>query len=175
MARPTMDIRIGLPLQRNSLLGIFLLVGVASVILFVTSTIDDGVTRTGLWANALAVLVLIYGAKYRLLFGPRLPIDRNLAFAIVLVALVPFILANVNLLRPPFGFSIHHWLGDPVWLYFIPVMSFVLVDRHAQKPARHWTLMRFTIEIVVLFPLWTYLWVILQFVVTDEILTLMSR
>jgi hypothetical protein len=59
----------------------------------------------------------------------------------------------------PFGLAPSRWIGTPVWLFAVPFLSFLIFDRTITLGTPMAYLARSLVEIIVLFHVWSYIWV----------------
>lgn len=146
---------------------LFLLTAAASLLLATTKIPNSLWGGLGSIAKAYGPLVVIY--SFRLIYSLT-DVDRNkLAFIYfaVIFTLVPFVYCNLNLLRHPFRLAIHEWVGDPIWVFAIPAISFFMIEYRAKNISRKNFLLVVVLELFLLFPIWTFAWAFFEIAVTD--------
>jgi hypothetical protein len=121
---------------------------------------QDGALSVG---YVIALFAAIYTAKR--LFLERLPALRTVLWYLLIVfASLPYIWFFVVVdWHNYFLYRIECWVGYPIAIWTVPTCTF-LSDRLASGgPTTRRYLIRSTIEIVVVIPIWAYFWALFSF------------
>ena len=135
-----------------------ILVGVASLFHSHSKPYDQHV---GMWVNPFAACIAIYFWRFRI---SQLPSRRmRVAMFSILVALtLPFIYWTGALLADWSRISVSKWLGDPVWVYTVPILSFLALDLRNHRRNRRSFLVVSAFELFVAIPAWTVICLLWQ-------------
>ena len=118
-------------------------------------------TGTGPWITGCATLFVVYYWRYRIVTANLSGgVAKCMLFAILLTALLPYIYVFSGFIEDHFRQPISKWVGDPLWLYAVPTTFFLLFELRRTNARK--TIAMYCVEILVLFPLWTYSWFVLQ-------------
>lgn len=128
-----------------------ILLGVASMFHSHSKPYDQHV---GMWVNPFAACVAIYFWRFRI---SQLPSRRmRVAMFAILVALtLPFIYWTGALIADWSRIPISKWLGDPIWVYAVPILSFLALDLRNRPRNRSRFLVASSFELFVAIPAWT--------------------
>ena len=118
-------------------------------------------TGTGTWVTGGATLLTLYYWRYRIVtFNLPGREAKRILFAILLTVLLPYIYVYSGFIEDDFRRPISKWVGDPLWLYVVPTTFFFLFDLQRANSTK--TIALHCVEVMILFPLWTYCWFFLQ-------------
>lgn len=135
-----------------------LLVGVATLL---ASSSKPYVQNMGMWVNPFMACVAISFWRFKLAQLPA-PSMRLAMFAVLIVLTLPYIYYTGALIADSYRIPASKWLGDPVWVYTVPTVSFVTLDLRFHP--RHWRnfLTTSMIELFIAIPVWTVICLLLQ-------------
>lgn len=110
-------------------------------------------------------LLVIYGVKWAVLeYSPKEL--APLYYAWLVAVSLPFVWLALSMAwYNPFVYRIACWFGDPINIWFIPTVTFVIDWRRGKNISTWWYLARSVIEIIVIGTLWQILWITLLFVI----------
>lgn len=116
----------------------------------------------GMTIKVVATMLTIYAWRYVICSVELSLIKMALAYSALFISILSYIYFCVSFINEPFGEPLSKWIGDPVWIFAIPSTSFLLFDivKVWCEPFRF--LIRSAIELVVVFPLWSSIWLTAQ-------------
>ncbi len=124
----------------------------------------------GVIIKAYSLLMAIYLIRLRLLIRFISTRSQIIRFVSFLVVLMPIVYCFVNLLKPPFQLGPHKWIGDPIWVFVVPTLSFFVFDVGEVRPSVRNFVIRSLCELFIVFPAWTYFWIFAQLYLVDVFL-----
>lgn len=116
----------------------------------------------GTWVTAGAAMFVVYYWRFQIASSEKTRVAKCTMFTVVLAVLLPYIYWSAGLIADWARLPLSKWVGDPVWVYAVPIVSFALFDLRRQAPSRRTYLIRNAAEMIVLIPAWTYTWIIAQ-------------
>lgn len=134
------------------------LCGVAALAQYVDTPRPSG----GTWLAAAAAILTIYYWRYQITTSESARTVKAIKFAGTLLLLLPYVYIYAGLIADWARLPTSKWLGDPVWVYAIPTVSFVVFDLRQNSISPRTCLLRSVAELVVIVPAWTYAWIIAQ-------------
>lgn len=142
------------------------LLSIASVLMAVGIIPDEVFSAYGSLVKAYGVLLVIYSVRgVSILKGVEIS-KRPFLYCLAIVALLPFVFFFLNLYDSQFRFPLHKWVGDPIWVFAIPTISFIAFDLTEKQDINRF-LIYSPAELIFCFPIWTIVWIFLQFAITD--------
>lgn len=116
----------------------------------------------GMAIKAFATIITIYVWRYVLCSAKLTPKQMSLAYFALLISILPYIYFAVFFINEPFGEPLSKWIGDPIWVFAIPTISFLIFDLKNIwcKPLGFF--IRSIIEIIIIFTIWSSIWLTLQ-------------
>lgn len=155
------------PLYRFRLKDFFWLLLCVSALITVGTIPNELFFGYGSIVKAFAALLVVYWLRSVILMRDVSKRQRVFAYSAILIALLPYVYTFLNLYNPPFRLSVHKWIGDPIWVFTVPTMSFIVFDLRDQPKNLARFLIRSSVELILVFPVWTVSWIYLQFLITD--------
>ncbi|PNY36706.1 hypothetical protein C2E31_11345 [Rhodopirellula baltica] len=116
----------------------------------------------GEWVTAAAVIVTIYYWRFHIATSSTTRVVKVIAFVAMLLGLLPYLYLYSGLLADWSRMPVSRWVGDPVWVYAIPACSFMAFDLRKDPRRLNAYLLGSIAEVVVIVPVWTYAWIIVQ-------------
>ena len=149
---------------------LFWLLLIASVLMAVGIIPTEMFFGYGSFLKAYVVLSSIYLIRGVSILRQIPKRQRSFVFCLGLVSLLPFVYFFLNLYNPPFRLPMHKWIGDPVWVFAVPTLSFIAFDISKHQRSLKRFLIHSGVELAIVFPIWTVIWIYLQFVITDWVI-----
>jgi hypothetical protein len=118
-------------------------------------------TSVGMWVNPFAACVAIYFWRFRISqsHSPRM---RIAMFTILVAVTLPFIYWNGALIADWARIPMSKWLGDPLWVYTVPTISFFALDLRNNPRERRAFVVTSCFELLLAIPAWTIICLLWQ-------------
>ena len=137
-----------------------------SHILVLTAVVAVGITGAQFGRSPwqmVPVVILLYFLKWHSFRNAKLASTRLLIHFVACIATLPYILVFATDNVSPNVRPIANWFGTPMIVYFVPTLS-LIIDETAR--IRESNALRFAvragIEILILWPLWIFVWILIE-------------
>jgi hypothetical protein len=124
--------------------------------------VDSVRASGGTWISAGAAMIALYCWRFCIRASEANRATKMLLFAATLLIVLPYVYRYAGLIAGWARLPVSKWLGDPVWIYAVPVASFALFDLRRKSVSTIAFVLRSAVELLIIVPLWTYVWLIAQ-------------
>ena len=126
------------------------------------NSMDSPRPSGGKWFTSAAAILVIYCWRFRLVGSGNSRATNIISFTATLLVLLPYIYVFAGLIADWARLPISKWLGDPVWVFAVPVASFAIFDLRQKHRSVGGYLCRSGLELFLFFPIWTFVWLAVQ-------------
>jgi hypothetical protein len=135
-----------------------LLIAVAVGLCALSIVPDTALGDNGVFVRALGLSAVVYLGRFRIHRADVPPRAAIALFAVVLLLTLPFAYWYVDLATGTRSAPPAKWLGDPLAVFGVPCVSFMVFDTRRTPAGWKGYTIRTVAELLVVFPVWFVAW-----------------